>query len=172
MVGCWNTGHEVITRRLLFWDYKERGKWWHPCTWSEVRDEEYKITLRRATFYFKDFFTRQRHLQWPKAQPPAIEPFCSKLCMWWVSSSVFLLRALTKGIPHGLPEICLLLQPSTAVFMDPSCSHSSKWLPGSINQKNLCFQLYLPRSVFMHLLRWTGQFSAETQLFRAPCSAL
>ena len=107
----------------MFWDYKERGKCWHPCTWSEVRDEEYKITLRRATFYFKDFFTRQRHLQWPKAQPPAIEPFCSKLCMWRVSSFVFLLRALTKGIPHGLPEICLLLHPSTAVFMDPS------WLP-------------------------------------------
>jgi len=35
---------------------------------------------------------------------------------------------------HG---IWLLLHPAATVFMDSSCSHSLKWLPGPVKKKNL-----------------------------------
>jgi hypothetical protein len=95
-------GNIAIRKRsfgILLWDCKKKGgKMGYPCTWRRVRYEEYKITWRRATYYFKEVFFRGQNkgiFNGYKAQLPAIErePFSLQLCMWWVSSFMFLLRA-------------------------------------------------------------------------------
>jgi hypothetical protein len=95
---------------ILLRDWKKGGGgggMGYPCTWRRVRYEEYKITWRRATYYFKEVFFRGQNksiFNGYKAQLPAIErePFSLQLCMWRVSSFMFLLRApKASRIPHG-----------------------------------------------------------------------